>query len=360
MKKCWISALVAAACVLTTGTTAFASPLRLEQTVTAAAATIYDYQPLIYDALHRRSHYGNTIYCSAQERLCGQDGQIYRLADSSPLSDTSLFRTKIQLLINAPAVDTLMLAKEEQGYPGRTSFILTLEDDWLYQDVMVKFQVTFTALQDTVLSVLPTGANAPTPQQMQVNKGEQIAVQYTVHISDEDLFIGNYDGDTLPPARYEQLILPGDPDFPCGPVEVILTPKKDKDADLTWDDVGKLVAQVNFAGGAPDGSPKLSACWEDTGLPGSPELGDCYARVFVGNPKVQSGEMSLILTNPFLTEKGEETIPHHQVVLYEILDGQLVDISRRADYGADSDGNGAFLLTTDHLGSYVLSKQALL
>lgn len=357
MRMHWIAAVLASACVFSLSTGVFAADLRLEQEPTTAAAVIYNYQPLRLNAAGR-AQFGNTLYCTAQERLYGRDGKIYRLADASPLSDSGQFRAKIQLLVNAPAVKTLKLAKGEQALPERTSFVLTLADDWLYRDVTVKFQVTYTAVTDTTLSVLPAGT-AGSAEEMAVAAGEQIEVAYTLRIDDEALFAGNYDGYELRPARYEQVILPSDPDFPAGPEEVILTPEKNQDADLTWADVGKLVAQVNFGPGSLESAPKLSARWEDTGLAGERTYGGCYARVFVGSPQPDGGEVTLVLTNPFLTEKGEETVPHSQVNLYEIRDGQPVEITRQARYGTDSDGNGAFLLSTSSLGSYVLTDQPL-
>ncbi len=358
MRKRWIAVTLATICAFSSNSFAFAANLQLKEGSTTAAATIYDYQPLIFDAAGR-ARYGNTIYCSAQERLYGNDGKIYRLADASPLSDSSQFRSKIQLLTNAPAVKTLKLAKDEQKNQNFTSFVITLADDWLYQDVLIKFQVTYTALKDTSLSVLPTGASSASPMEMKVGDKEKIVVEYTVNIADDALFTGNYDDYELRSARYEQTILPTDPLFPSGPEEVILSPEKDEDADLTWDDVGKLVAQVNFNSGSLDSSPKLSTLWKDTYLTRTRSFGDCYARIFVGNPQTQSGQVTLILTNPFLTEEGEETIPHEDVVIYELQDGYPVEITRQATYGTDSDGNGAFLLSTDHLGSYILASQKL-
>ena len=47
------------------------------------------------------------------------------------------------------------------------------------------------------------------------------------------------------------------------------------------------------------------------------------------------------------------------MVIYEQKDGKLTDVTRKFRYGEDSDGNGAFILTTDYLGNYILANQKL-
>ena len=358
MKRKLFVSLLAVFCVLSMGVTALAAEATLSKDSKASAVPqIYNYEPLRTDSLTGRTVFGNTVTCAAIERVYDDRGDLYRVSDASVLADPLNFQCTTKITDNPMVIRTVKKSDEPIVGTG-VPFLVTLQDDYVYQNVVACFSVTYTAKRDVTLPVTATGSNAGKSFDLMVQSGATIQQDYRLNINSDTLFRTNFDDYVLTGRWYGDIFLENDIDYPAGAEDLVISPRRDWDSECTWEDTDIIVAELN--GGDFSYYPKLSTQRSDTGLVDDrTNVGQIYTRFFRGNP-TSSSKATLTLTNPFLNFDGEEMVPHQDVYIYEVRSGVFYDVTKKFRYTTDSDDRGAFQIQTDTLGNYVFSGKKLL
>lgn len=78
------------------------------------------------------------------------------------------------------------------------------------------------------------------------------------------------------------------------------------------------------------------------------------------NPRISASQVPILaIYNPFVDEDGTPYISTSKVVIYEIVDDGLVDVTDEFTAGTDEDGESVFIIRTRTPGSYIFTNQAV-
>ncbi|WP_101908372.1 hypothetical protein [Marasmitruncus massiliensis] len=155
--------------------------------------------------------------------------------------------------------------------------------------------------------------------------------------------------------------LKGDNDWDAGEGGFIAKPLKNEDNEITWEDENDTIARLTFEGDSDVNKyyPKLSTKWDNADYAENFAGTDAFIRSFVGNPTISATSRPVLeLYNPFIDEDGEETVAAEDVVIYEVVDGALVDVTEKFTAGENDDGDSVFTIKTRTLGTYIFSNGA--
>ena len=344
MNRKWLAGLLAA--VMTCGGSLpvfAASPAVISKSTeneTQAAA----YQYRLFDP-ENSSRYVNEVYCSVSKFTVQADnGNFYTLITPSEL-ESGDFTRAIQTASNAQLIKGIDVAKAEMQKLNEPSYCVKLSESAVLDQLTMGFTVRYTAKSDTVLAVREAGKKTDT--KLTVKNGAKLSfnVKLTVDYSKLIQF------DVTP--RYADALdsIRKNP-WPTGVSGDVLSPAKGDDSDYVWSSIGRICAEVN-ANGNLTYAPKLSTLWDNGTLKKQFSKGTAFVRSFAENTPGQT--VTLTLTNPFLTLDGDESTPHGKLSIYEYKNGKLTNITKQFRYTTDSDGMGAFITTTSHLGTYIIS-----
>lgn len=319
---------------------------------TSTAAVAYDYQP--FDEKNS-SKYINEVSCETTKlTLQGDNSAYYRITDLAPFVDNKNFITTVKRDANPDMIKSIKTVTD----PGRRqsevpSFAIRLSESAVLDDVYLGFETLYTAKRDVTLSAIRTGTTgSSTESDLVVKSGAKITVTQTLLVNYDKLnllqFSPKYN------TSFDQLV---GSEGSAGVEGDSMYPQTDKDSDYTWESLGVLCAEVETGSASVTYAPKLSAFWRDAKLLTKFGGKNAYIRSF-GSCTI-SGKVDLILTNPYLNFDGDETVPHKDVYIYEYVDGKAVDVTSKFIYTQNSDGDGAFKISTDHLGTYIFADDAI-
>ena len=186
-----LTLLLSAACVGLLSVSAFAAdtPVLSGESSAMAGASLYNYKPFAAGTGARAK---DVAYCAVTERVRDDNGNCYIVQDSAPLSNTSLFRRKINVEIGADVVDKIALADADDAkneFAG-TSYAITLESDYYGQHAVIAFETVYTAKEDAVLTVAPLLGGET--QELAVQKGAQITCISRVTLSEDAVLATSY------------------------------------------------------------------------------------------------------------------------------------------------------------------------
>lgn len=179
---------VACVCTLTVSAAAAAPAIKTESTATAITK-IYDYQPLATGKSGLVST--DALICTASERLCDSQGKYYRLVDSTPLHDRTLFSTKTEVNTGAGIVRTIQPIADP-AEQNRSAFRIALTKEYSGQLATIDFTASYTAKQDTILNVRPVGGDVSEVQELPVSKGAKIFASSKLILNADTIAVSNY------------------------------------------------------------------------------------------------------------------------------------------------------------------------
>lgn len=149
--------------------------------------------------------------------------------------------------------------------------------------------------------------------------------------------------------------------YSAGTSGVVVKPEKNEENTVEWEDNNDTIATLKFEADSDVDAyyPKLSTKWVDADYAENFSDTDAFFRSFIGNPTISStSRPTLTLVSPFVDEDGEETVAVEDIVIYELVDGALVDSTAKFTAGEDDDGNTVFTIKTRTLGTYIFSNGA--
>lgn len=194
MKHRLLSGILALACAFAISPAALAAssaPTLSGESQTAAATKIYDYKVL-------DTYSGDSVFVAVNERVVDSKGNLYTVADSSVLADTSLFAHKTDVTLDAVYVRAIKPAEySKDGFTGN-AYQIMLTKDYSGQQLTIGFSNTYTAKADTVLEVIPWRGTAKDTVELTVKKGAKLIADSKVILNSETILTSNYPRITLP------------------------------------------------------------------------------------------------------------------------------------------------------------------
>lgn len=149
-----------------------------------------------------------------------------------------------------------------------------------------------------------------------------------------------------------------DATFIAGEKGVVIKPVKNEENTVTWEDNNDTLAIMKFTADSDVEyyMPRLATKWNNEDYLDYFDDMDAYIRSFVGNPSIPcTSRARLWINNPFVDDDDEETIDPDDIYVYEVVDGELYDITDKVEYTTNDDDDYAFLIKTRTLGTYIFS-----
>ena len=192
MRQKLLSVLLAVLVVCGIAIPAYAaeSPVLSKECKVLSNTVIYNYVMLA--APYSRGVKGDAVYCRIVDRVRDDDGNAYQVADSAQLRDTTQFNKRIRTTTGGGLVWTITRENyDKDGFQG-SSFCVKLRPEATDGQSVIEFESIYTARQDTVLDVIPTGGDAEHPVQLTVKKGAKITTACRLNINEETMKVTNY------------------------------------------------------------------------------------------------------------------------------------------------------------------------
>lgn len=140
----------------------------------------------------------------------------------------------------------------------------------------------------------------------------------------------------------------------------MIEPVKNEDNTIIWYNNNDDLARIQFRADSDVEKfySKLSTQWINEDYDAYFDGQDSFIFRFTGSPKISStSRATLDIYNPFVNDDDEETVDPDEVVIYEIVDGELINRTSDFSYGENDDGYMAFTTKTRTLGTYILCEQ---
>lgn len=176
-------------------------------------------------------------------------------------------------------------------------------------------------------------------------------------ISEDDEFEGEF---TIWISNTE---LDADEDFAAGTGGVTLKPTKNDDNEIVWYDENDDIAMLTFEGDSSVDNfyPKLSTKWDNSTYATYFADQDAFIFDFISNPDISSTSRPVLtIYDPYYDyEEDESLVDSENVVIYQVVDGELVDVTADWSYGETDDGEMAYTTKTRQLGTYIFCEVAV-
>lgn len=120
------------------------------------------------------------------------------------------------------------------------------------------------------------------------------------------------------------------------------------------------VARVRFFGDSDVNKYylKLSTKWENADYAAYFNDQDSYIIDFKGAPKLSAtSRADLEIYFPFTDEEGNATVDPDEVSIYQVVDGELYNVTGQFQFKANDDGDAVFATRTRFLGTYILCEK---
>lgn len=305
----------------------------VDETIEAAIGNVYtDTNKKEYDAPSKTVQPDKTLYINLNATNVFTSATI----PADLLNDDDLFKVKTDKGDDDTKIIKKISVTEKNidAAAGREVVVkIELNDDTTDKEYKINPFVTFTAKKDIDLDDDDT---------VDITSGSKFTVELgTFYVSNTEF--------------------KGDKDWDAGEGGFIAKPIKNDDNEITWEDENDTIAKLTFEGDSDVNKyyPKLSTKWDNADYAENFAGTDAFIRSFVGNPTISATSRPVLeLYNPFVDEDGEETVAAEDVVIYEVVDGALVDVTEKFTAGENDDGDSVFTLKTRTLGTYIFSNGA--
>ena len=280
-------------------------------------------------------------------------------------TDKDVFKVKYDKGDDNPKmIKSLKVIDKEIGKDGskvrKTALEIKLKDDMTDTDYKVSPSATFTAkkyillkdeaIKDGVLDATTIIGYADSEEDAKKVDGVAAYIVPNTKITLD--FVSFYVKNTV-----EE----GDKDWDAGEGGFVAKPTKNDDNEITWEDANNTLAKLTFEGDSDVNKyyPKLSTKWDESDYAENFADTDAYIRSFVGNPTISATARPVLeINNPFIDDDEELTAAIEDIVIYEVVDGALVDVTDKFTAGENDDGDSVFTIKTRTLGTYILSNGA--
>ena len=256
---------------------------------------------------------------------------------------------------NSKMILGISLVEKNLDGNGRDKYIeIKLADDYTDDEYKINPTFTFTAKDDLIYD----GSNGVKRWYTQEEIDERnLSVTKTATISDGDKFEGEF---TLWISNTE---LDADEDFAAGTGGVTLKPTKNDDNEIVWYDENDDIAMLTFEGDSSVDNffPKLSTKWDNSTYATYFADQDAFIFDFISNPDISSTSRPVLtIYDPYYDyEEDESLVDSENVVIYQVVDGELVDVTADWSYGETDDGEMAYTTKTRQLGTYIFCEVAV-
>ena len=258
---------------------------------------------------------------------------------------------------NSKMILDINLVEKKLGSNPRDTYIeIKLADDYTDDEYKINPTFTFTVKEDFYYwddstnkkgMFLPTDESAPSgythEARYDLEDGDEYEGEFTIWISNTEL--------------------EADEDFAAGTGGVTLKPTKNDDNEIVWYDENDDIAKLTFEGDSSVDNffPKLSTKWDNATYAEYFADQDAFIFDFISNPNISSTSRPVLtIYDPYYDyENDEVTVDPENVVVYQVVDGELVDVTADWSYGEDDDGEMVYTTKTRQLGTYIFCEVAV-
>lgn len=223
------------------------------------------------------------------------------------------------------------------------SFTLTAKDDFYVTTKTV--DLTANGQTVTYKLVAPVDGQDTTGMNIVINKGDKFVYEIGKY------YISNSTDNA-------------DQDYMAGTGGIVLKPTKNDDNEITWEDENNTIATLKFYSDddAAKFFPKLTTKWDNADY--AEYFADQNAFIFdfvgraAGETKIAStSRATLELYNPYYDwDEDVLTVAPEDCVIYQIVDGELVDVTASFTALQNDDGDYVFQTKTRELGCYIIAE----
>ena len=254
---------------------------------------------------------------------------------------------------NSKMILGISLVEKKLGNNPRDTYIeIKLADDYTDDEYKINPTFTFTAKDDLIYDA--TAQEWYTQEEIDERN---LTVTPRTTISDGDKFEGEF---TIWISNTE---LEADEDFAAGTGGVTLKPTKNDDNEIVWYDENDDIAMLTFEGDSSVDNffPKLSTKWDNSTYATYFADQDAFIFDFISNPDISSTSRPVLtIYDPYYDyENDEVTVDPENVVIYKVVDGELVDDTANWAYDETEDGEMAYTTKTRQLGTYIFCEVAV-
>ena len=154
-----------------------------------------------------------------------------------------------------------------------------------------------------------------------------------------------------------------DQDYMAGDGGVVLEPNKNEDNEITWEDENRTLARLAFESDddAKKLFPKMTTKWDDQDYADYFADQDAFLFDFIGAPRISSTSRATFeIYNPYYdSDEDALTVDPSDVVIYQVIDGELVDVTPAFSAVETDDGDYVFRSKTRQLGTYVVAEMPI-
>ncbi len=291
------------------------------------------------------------------------------LQDNPIFADKSCFKVKFEKEDNGARIRYALITEKifDEDAGRKVAFRFILAEDYTDEEFKVTGTAIFTAKKD--IGVIE-GANTILLPNGEALSEKHVATHgFEVY---EEGRAGEYTKGVI--KKGTKLKIPisfwvknekidGDYDDMAGNGGTVVKPTKNEEHEAIWEDENNTLATVrmNADSDVKVYYPKLSTRWYPQ-LPFTEAFSnqDAFIYNFMGNPVLSStSRATLELRNPYVDDEGELTLAPEDVIIYQVKNGQLTDVSEQFTATENEEGEPVFSIRTRELGIYVFAEQAI-
>lgn len=253
-----------------------------------------------------------------------------------------------------------LVEKKLDSDTSRQKYIeIKLADDYTDDEYKINPTFTFSAKDDLRYFWDGTTSSGRYYTQEDIDDGKKVVGTEDVNekVSEDDEFEGEF---TIWISNTE---LEADEDFAAGTGGVTLKPTKNDDNEIVWYDENDDIAMLTFEGDSSVDNfyPKLSTKWDNSTYATYFADQDAFIFDFISNPDISSTSRPVLtIYDPYYDyEEDESLVDSENVVIYQVVDGELVDVTADWSYGETDDGEMAYTTKTRQLGTYIFCEVAV-
>lgn len=230
-------------------------------------------------------------------------------------------------------------------------FEIKLNDDYTDTEYKINPSFTLTAKEDFYLPAGGTTLRPNDDNSMGAGDVVKVAKGDKIHYEVGKYYISNTTDDA-------------DQDYMAGTGGIVLKPTKNDDNEITWEDENNTIATLKFYSDddAAKFFPKLTTKWDNADY--AEYFADQNAFIFdfvgraAGETKIAStSRATLELYNPYYDwDEDALTVAPEDCVIYQIVDGELVDVTASFTALQNDDGDYVFQTKTRELGCYIIAE----
>ena len=255
---------------------------------------------------------------------------------------------------NSKMILGISLVEKKLGSLSRAKYIeIKLADDYTDDEYKINPTFTFTAKDDLYSNATFDWATGEYLE----DRYDGIPAGWNKIIDDGDEFEGEF---TLWISNTEN---EADEDYAAGTGGVTLKPTKNDDNEIVWYDENDDIAMLTFEGDSSVDNfyPKLSTKWDNSTYATYFADQDAFIFDFISNPDISSTSRPVLtIYDPYYDyEEDESLVDSENVVIYQVVDGELVDVTADWSYGETDDGEMAYTTKTRQLGTYIFCEVAV-